>query len=75
MKHTRLGYDVLVKRKVDELLEREDRSADMAAPHGDPDPTHVGGDSPPSPAAPGAAREGCALGRATIEADRHSFME
>ena len=75
VERTRLVYNVLVKLKMDELLEREDRSADMGAPHGDPDPTPVGGDSARSPAAPGAARGGCALGRATIEADRHSSIE
>jgi hypothetical protein len=29
--HTRLGYEVLVKRKVDALLDREDRRRDVSA--------------------------------------------
>jgi hypothetical protein len=33
---TCLGYEVLVKLKVDELLEREDLSADVSASQGDP---------------------------------------
>jgi len=38
---TRLGYEVLVKLKVDELLEREDLPADARASHGDPETTTV----------------------------------
>jgi hypothetical protein len=38
---THLGYDVLVKLKVDELLEREDLPADARASHGDPETTTV----------------------------------
>ena len=38
---THLGYDVLVKLKMDDLLEQEDLSADMSAFQGDPDTTAV----------------------------------
>jgi hypothetical protein len=38
---TRLGYEVLVKLKLDELLEREDLSADVSVSQGDPDTTTV----------------------------------
>jgi hypothetical protein len=38
---TRLGYEVLVKLKMDELLERGDLSADVSASQGDPDTTAV----------------------------------
>ena len=43
---TRLGYEVLVKLKVDELLERDYLPADGSTPHGDPDAA-VGGGAPP----------------------------
>jgi hypothetical protein len=39
--HTRLGYGVLVKLKMDDLLEREDLSADVSASHGSPRTTIV----------------------------------
>jgi hypothetical protein len=38
---TRLGYEVLVRLKMDELLEREYVPADVSASHGDPDTTAV----------------------------------
>jgi hypothetical protein len=38
---TRLGYEVLVKLKVDELLERGDLSADASVSQGNPDTTAV----------------------------------
>jgi hypothetical protein len=41
VERTHLGYDVLVKLKVDELLEREDLPADARASHGDPETTTV----------------------------------
>jgi hypothetical protein len=41
VERTRLGYEVLVKLKLDELLEREDFSADVSAPQGNPDTTTV----------------------------------
>jgi hypothetical protein len=41
VERTRLGYEVLVKLKLDELLEREDLSADVSVSQGDPDTTTV----------------------------------
>jgi hypothetical protein len=41
VERTRLGYEVLVKLKLDELLEREDLSADVSVSQGDPDMTTV----------------------------------
>jgi hypothetical protein len=41
VERTRLGYDVLVKLKLDDLLEREYVPADVSASHGDPDTAAV----------------------------------
>jgi hypothetical protein len=38
---TRLGYEVLVKLKVDDLIEREELAADLCGSHGDSDPAAV----------------------------------
>jgi hypothetical protein len=45
--HTRLGYEVLVKLKMDELLEQEYLPANVHTSHGDPDIATVGGGAPP----------------------------
>jgi Asp-tRNA(Asn)/Glu-tRNA(Gln) amidotransferase A subunit family amidase len=39
---THLGYDVLVKLKMDDLLERQDLAADMSASEGNPGTTGMG---------------------------------
>jgi hypothetical protein len=39
---THRGYDILVKLKMDDLLEQEDLSADMSASESHPDTTVVG---------------------------------
>ena len=42
---THLGYDVLAKLKMDDLLEQEDLAADMSASERHPDTTVVGSSS------------------------------